>query len=235
MCFGSARCSWQPQASCPLTTSISRGSMRTAARQTTSTPLTGLQTARPTLSRGWHSWAPRALACTALLIFTVHLQGVDRCAEALIIRRYAQRVIYQHQHPASCTGLRFLVYSACPNGIGSTIHVMGRALSHAMRLNRVLMVVEDPEHPYYDRQYCPPGTSVHDCYFEPVSNCSWADVAAAQGLATFNPHVVQQVKFPEDNGVQTPVIGLRCNTGAAPFPSMLLTVLHLPFVLGPGR
>ena len=105
------------------------------------------------------------------------------------------------------------MYHACPNGIGSTIHVMGQALSLAMRLNRVLMVAKDPEHPYYDPVYCPPGTSVHDCYIEPVSNCLWTDVAAPQGLAAFNMHSVQQIHFPKDNGVQAPVIGLRCNTG----------------------
>ena len=138
---------------------------------------------------------------------------------ALVGTTHAQRVIYQHQHPADCAGLRFLVYRPCPHGIGSNIHVMGQALSLAMRFNRVLMVAEDREHPYYDRDYCPPGTSVHDCYFEPVSNCSWADVAAAQGLDTFNHAMVQQVRLPEEEDSQTPVIGSRCNPGAAPWPS----------------
>ena len=132
---------------------------------------------------------------------------------ALVGTAYAQRAIYQHQHPASCTAARYLVYLTCPNGIGSNIHLMGQALSHAMRLDRVLMVAEDPGHPYYDNSYCPPGTSVHDCYFEPVSSCTWADVAAAQGLAAIDWHRVQRIDLPEDNGVQTPVVGLHCNTG----------------------
>ena len=130
---------------------------------------------------------------------------------------YAQRVLYQHQHPASCSGLRFIAYSPCYHGIGSTIHIMGQMLSHALRLNRVLMIEENPEHPYYDSEYCPPGTSGHDCYFEPVSNCTWADVAAAQGLDTYGQHAAQQVKLPEDDGTQAPVIWLHCNTGAGPW------------------
>ena len=61
---------------------------------------------------------------------------------------YAQRVLYQHQHPASCSGLKYLAYSPCYHGIGSTIHIMGQMLSHAMRLNRILMIEENPEHPF---------------------------------------------------------------------------------------
>ena len=92
---------------------------------------------------------------------------------------FAQRVIHRHQHPASCAGAHFLLYRPCHLGIGANIHVMGQVLSLAMRMGRVLVLEADDAHPYFESGRCDPALSHHECYFEPVSACTLADVDAA--------------------------------------------------------
>ena len=66
---------------------------------------------------------------------------------------------------------------------GSNIHVLGQTLAHALSLDRVLIVLDDEEHPFYDTQYCKSGENFHDCYFEPISSCTIEDVRRAAGAA----------------------------------------------------
>lgn len=56
----------------------------------------------------------------------------DARGARLLGTAHAQRLIWQHQHPASCAGSTFLVWRACNHGIGSTWHIMGqvRVCSH---------------------------------------------------------------------------------------------------------
>lgn len=69
-----------------------------------------------------------------------------------------------------------------------------------MVLNRVLVVAHDPEHPFYDADWCGRDVSHHDCYFEPISSCTMADVAARIGQSmAFNFSTLPEIKHLKDD------------------------------------
>lgn len=102
-------------------------------------------------------------------------------SSALVGTAFAQKLVWEHQHPSDCRAAEYLIWIPTPHGIGSNVHCMGQALSHAMNLNRVLLLAEDHVHPYYDPEFCNTSSSFHDCYFEPLSSCSISDAAAVLG------------------------------------------------------
>lgn len=115
----------------------------------------------------------------------------------LVGTAFAQSLIWKHQHPTDCTHKKFLVWLPTHHGIGSNIHCLGQTLAVAMTLNRVLIIAEDTSHPYYDAAFCGATKSFHDCYFEPVSSCTLADVAKV-----LSAEVMNLVNVPELSGVE---------------------------------
>ena len=139
---------------------------------------------------------------------------------------YAQRVIWQHQHPSSCAAAKYLIYQPChQGGIGSNIHVMGLALSHALTMGRVLMTMEDHAHPFYDGEHCGPA-GYYDCYFEPVSNCTTGDMAALLGGAVVHADLPTMLS-PKDDRPGAPVGLWLCNdAGQRAYPPVLAAFLE---------
>ena len=82
-------------------------------------------------------------------------------------------LIWKNQHPADCSKARFLVHFRGVGGFGYQIHLLARELEYAVRSNRVLLfagiwIFTDPE-------LCPKRD--HECYFQPLSSCTLADIA----------------------------------------------------------
>ncbi len=133
---------------------------------------------------------------------------------ALVGSAFAQRHIWEHQHPADCKAARFLIYIPVKNGIGSNYHTMGQALASAMTLDRVMLLMQDSEHPYYDELYCTKifpqaRPSFHDCFFEPISNCTLSDAETALNTSNIDyTHLTDVSKlnavspWPEDRVVK---------------------------------
>ncbi|GJP37900.1 hypothetical protein CLOM_g22351 [Closterium sp. NIES-68] len=86
--------------------------------------------------------------------------------------RGAQRDMWRHQFPASCTGRRLMLtrWPGLHHGMGSMVHVMGAYLSIALRSNRTLVVMpgtferatRECEDLHKAQQW--------ECYFFPISS-----------------------------------------------------------------
>eukprot|EP00927_Polykrikos_kofoidii_P053901 TRINITY_DN48424_c0_g1_i1.p1 TRINITY_DN48424_c0_g1~~TRINITY_DN48424_c0_g1_i1.p1 ORF type:complete len:784 (-),score=62.52 TRINITY_DN48424_c0_g1_i1:114-2465(-) len=90
---------------------------------------------------------------------------------------YAQRVIWEHQHPHDCHEVKYLTMLHWPVGIGAMLHYLAHALGLAMHLGRILVLsIEGPEvngrtsMPWYDASFCPGATS-WECWFQPITDC----------------------------------------------------------------
>ena len=107
--------------------------------------------------------------------------------EHLFASEAAQQQIWQHQHPEDCSSVKqFLLYGmdgTGGHGIGSTLHYATWALAKAIELDRVLLFVPTPEGPWSQGNFCEGYLGLHDCYFEPVSSCSFADVMGIASLS----------------------------------------------------
>lgn len=66
---------------------------------------------------------------------------------ALVGILYAQNTIWEHQHPADCKAVRYIIWIPTPHGIGSNLHCMGQVLAYALALIRVLILPEDTTKP----------------------------------------------------------------------------------------
>lgn len=134
--------------------------------------------------------------------------ATNSTGKALIGTTYALDTIDALQHPKDCRARNFLLWVPVHHGVGkrpteccpclpylcallpsdcsswpagSNIHCLGQALAHALSLNRVLILLKDEEHPYYDTQYCNPEENYHDCYFEALTSCTIDDARTAAG------------------------------------------------------
>jgi len=91
---------------------------------------------------------------------------------------FAQQIIWDHQHPVDCTGVKFLTMLHWPVGIGALLHFLARALGLAMHLGRILVLsIEnfnpkrgDAGMPWYDHRFCP-GMVSWECWFQPLTSC----------------------------------------------------------------
>lgn len=105
-------------------------------------------------------------------------------ADVLYGTAYAQRAIWEHQHPADCSSAKFLAMYHWPIGMGALLHFLGRALGLAMHVGRVLVLAEEAYGadsmalwpgpggmPWHDRALCGNARS-WECWFQPLSNCS---------------------------------------------------------------
>jgi hypothetical protein len=84
-----------------------------------------------------------------------------------------QSLLYRHQHPANCSGARFLVpWPNHPYGIGSWLHVISTEWKRALREGRILTYHSKFSwYPKLVGAFC--GDKPHgDCLFEPLTNCS---------------------------------------------------------------
>ncbi|GJP41854.1 hypothetical protein CLOM_g1486 [Closterium sp. NIES-68] len=98
------------------------------------------------------------------------VRGSD--AANLAMTRGAQRDMWRHQFPASCTGRRLMLtrWPGLHHGMGSMVHVMGAYLSIALRSNRTLVVMpgtferatRECEDLHKAQQW--------ECYFFPISS-----------------------------------------------------------------
>lgn len=100
----------------------------------------------------------------------------------------AQHAIWSHQHPSSCNGKKFLVYAAVhkDHGIGSVIHVLGVALQAALNLDRILILMPQPDVEWNTGKYCEGMDTIDECYFEPLSSCTVLDAFGALEISNEN-------------------------------------------------
>lgn len=89
----------------------------------------------------------------------------------------AQRAIWRHQHPKSCTDKKFIVYEALgpEHGIGTILHTLGVALQAAINLDRILVLNPQPHYEWVNGWFCQNKTTLDECYFEPISSCTVHD------------------------------------------------------------
>lgn len=115
-------------------------------------------------------------------------------------------IIYKHQHPQDCSTAKFLVskngYPA--TGFGSEMHMEGYFLYLAMETNRIYIPYSmHPHHNRFDRQrpeedVCYGTNSFFECFFQPLTNCTWNDVSKHIPPGTWNS--VDYKNFIDDHG-----------------------------------
>mmetsp|Transcript_34576 Transcript_34576/g.58078 ORF Transcript_34576/g.58078 Transcript_34576/m.58078 type:complete len:517 (-) Transcript_34576:133-1683(-) len=101
----------------------------------------------------------------------------------------ALRRIWKHQNPPECGSSRFIVWPypnpASTRNIGSIFTTLMRWLPMTMVKNRIL-IVDDRNWSLAD---CPSKNS--ECYFEPVTNCSIADLDPLKGSDQY--HIIKHL------------------------------------------
>lgn len=94
------------------------------------------------------------------------------------LTKAAQRLIYEHQHPANgCAGRKFAV-SRSISGLGSMIHIATYHLAVALEEGRIFVWHEQSAAGYTDPTTCGEIANFN-CFFLPVSNCTLADARAS--------------------------------------------------------
>jgi len=89
----------------------------------------------------------------------------------------AQETILRHQFrsPEGCVRARFLgLKHGRSAGLGCWMHFLAKAMELAMRLGRVLVILNttrDPDMVWFQRDLCP-GKHSWDCWFQPITNCT---------------------------------------------------------------
>ncbi|CAE7785558.1 FucT6 [Symbiodinium sp. CCMP2456] len=141
--------------------------------------------------------------------------AVDR-PEVLYGTAYAQKVLWEHQHPANCSNASFLMYSAHTAGMGSQLHWMGQALALAMNLGRVLVLSpEDKNVKLYDSTFCP-DASGYECWLQNITSCHVGD----QDVLQLHGHPKMEREPAENFGLQSvPVLFHEMLANCSPIKS----------------
>lgn len=127
-------------------------------------------------------------------------QRVFSKGSSLVGTAFAQRTIWEHQFPHDCKAVNYILWEPTWHGIGSNYHLMGGALAYALALKRVLLLMNDRDHPYYDASYCGENEpSYHNCYFEPISNCTLEDAMSVQVVESAHFEQLRSVASLEDD------------------------------------
>lgn len=109
------------------------------------------------------------------------------------LTRWAQAEIHRRMNPANCSAARFLLTEGnVGSGVGSSLHVMGAHLAHAIQGGLVLA---------WGRSSCRhvPGGATGSCgrFFLPITDCP-ADVVARNAVGSIEGHLAYQHLVPDD-------------------------------------
>lgn len=93
----------------------------------------------------------------------------------------AMDIIWRNQNPPDCSKAKYMIVEKWYQGIGSELHVTGLALAYAIEQGRVLLheYHDDREWRFYNPHCESLGIRNYDCYFEPLSRCTYEDFARA--------------------------------------------------------
>ena len=92
----------------------------------------------------------------------------------------AQRIIAEHQNPASCATAQFEVWQ-CESGscgLGCVINLIANVMVDAMSRGRVVLMAADCGAAHSDGPLCASHPRNLECFFLPLSRCTLADVRA---------------------------------------------------------
>ena len=144
----------------------------------------------------------------------------------------AQHYIHTHQHPSQTAckeQTRFLVLPSyrSGSGIGSILHGATHALSAAIRSGRVLIYDERDGSGHREGppamlfsgngEDCPEKKRGMDCFFEPITSCSWSDVRFTDGEGSAANAILFRPYDPDGNQEVThPTLGYGTRYGDIP-------------------
>ncbi len=138
-----------------------------------------------------------------------------------------QEIIFKHQNPVGCNSSKFLIMSNHWNaGFGSSMHVRGDMLLHALSVGRVFLNIADNDERWdFAPSHCLSASP--ECYFLRLSNCTLpADWRSKSKLITY-PH-----PFPNETNTLPRYIHRRFNmTYGGPYDMSLFSskYAHKPY------
>ena len=92
------------------------------------------------------------------------------------LTEWAQRYIWETQHPRDCSRVEFVLNPYHRDGgIGSQIHVASRVLQYALHKGLVMAWGDGDCRPYADHETCGATTNC-ECFFQPLTNCSREEI-----------------------------------------------------------
>lgn len=99
----------------------------------------------------------------------------DKPGFRLMGTAYAQHQISSHQNPpaSQCRDKKYFVGHFYTSGIGSIVNINAHCLRLAMLLDRIFVLMPDPQQLYLQGPFCSGKTSLDNCYFEPLSSCQF--------------------------------------------------------------
>jgi hypothetical protein len=109
------------------------------------------------------------------------------------LTRWAQAEIHRRMNPANCSAARFLLTEGnAGSGVGSSLHVIGAHLAHAIQGGLVLAWGRG------SCRYVPDGaTGSCGRFFLPITDCP-ADVVARNAVGSIEGHLAYQHLVPDD-------------------------------------
>ena len=108
------------------------------------------------------------------------------------LTRWAQAEIHRRMNPANCSAARFLLTDGNEgSGVGSSLHVIGSHLAHAIQSGLVL--AWGPS----SCRHVPGGGTTCERFFLPITDCP-ADVVARNAVGSIEGHPAHQHLVPDD-------------------------------------
>jgi hypothetical protein len=100
--------------------------------------------------------------------------------------KYAMDYIWEHQHPKSCEGKRFVINGIHNGGFGSELHVLGAVLGVALDMDRIYLqnpIVHSGVAWEFENPFCyKSGKKNLECYYRNYSTCSVFDALGPNAI-----------------------------------------------------
>lgn len=103
---------------------------------------------------------------------------------------WADKKLWQSQHPASCAESKFIIITPARAGLGAVAHGLVHIIHEWSNKGYIVLLDIPFGHGFWhfkNASSCPNNQGgAWECYFEPISNCTIKDALARAGVSTLN-------------------------------------------------
>jgi hypothetical protein len=110
----------------------------------------------------------------------------------------AQKLLYDWQHPPTCSGRKFMISNGNEAfaGLGSHVHISTAHVGLALEFGAIFLWSNDVGHPYTDPVTCADSRQNIECFFDPPSNCTVEDATSEGAEVIVVSHGDAGLKLP---------------------------------------
>lgn len=110
----------------------------------------------------------------------------------------AQKLLYEWQHPPTCTGRKFMISNGNEAfaGLGSHVHISTAHVGLALEFGAIFLWSNEVGLPYTDPVTCADSSQNIECFFDPPSNCTLEDATSEGAEVIVVSHGDAGLKLP---------------------------------------